>query len=438
MVPRTELTVAYGWRKVIGACLIAAVFGLQPGIARAENGSSGSFFSAGLQALFGGAAAPAKAAKRTRVIIEVTRRSKFEVFSLSSPNRVIIELPKVGMRLPQVGRGRKSGLVKRLRAGNSAPGKSRIVLNVSEPVVVENARMVASADGKGAELIMDIVPLSAAVAKPRKASFGKAFSLGGPAVQPPVPRQARGQRDREPASSFKPLIVVDPGHGGRDSGASKFGVKEKNVVLAFGLELRNKLKATGRYRVLMTRSTDKFITLDNRRRLAERHNAALFIAVHADYASTNARGATIYSLRKRVANRLRRTAAAEAARSVLSKPEMKFASASDSDIRSVRGILGDLAQREVQVNLERTNVFTKFAIDQMGAATTMRSKPHREAAFKVLKTAKVPSVLIELAYVSNRRDAARLQSQRWRKEVSGSLVQAIDRYFAHSLSQIPQ
>ena len=110
---------------------------------------------------------------------------------------------------------------------------------------------------------------------------------------------------------------------------------------------------------------------------------------------------------------------------------------SNEDLGTVRGILGDLAQREVHVNLERTNVFTKIAIDQMGAATTMRSKPHREAAFDVLKTAKVPSVLIELAYVSNRRDAARLQSSRWRNQVASSLTTAVDKYFSHSLSQIP-
>jgi len=235
------------------------------------------------------------------------------------------------------------------------------------------------------------------------------------------------------------LIVIDPGHGGKDSGARKFGVNEKDVVLRFSLTLRDKLKQTGRYRVKMTRSRDVFVPLGERRDFAERNKAALFIAVHADYAGSSARGATIYSLRQKVANRLRQSAAAEAADEALSGNVMKLVSAdAESDLSAVRGILGDLAQREVHVNLKRTNVFTKFAIAQMGAATTMRSKPHRQAAFKVLKTAKVPSVLIELAYVSNRRDSVRLQSQRWRNKVSTSLVTAIDKYFSHSLSQIAQ
>ena len=221
-----------------------------------------------------------------------------------------------------------------------------------------------------------------------------------------------------------------------DSGAQKFGVNEKDVVLALP-RLRKKLLETGRYRVEMTRKTDVFISLDERRQFAEEKRAALFIAVHADYANSRAHGATIYSLREQVANRLRRAAADEAAKEVMSDRVMRHVSAKEQDLGTVQGILGDLAQREVHVNLERTNVFTKIAINQMGGATTMRSKPHREAAFAVLKTAKVPSVLIELAYVSNRRDAARLQSSSWRNEVATSLTTAVDKYFSHSLSQIP-
>lgn len=255
-------------------------------------------------------------------------------------------------------------------------------------------------------------------------------------AQPPVPRRARGRTGQN--VTYKPLIVIDPGHGGKDSGARKFGVNEKDVVLAFGRTLRERLLKTGRYRVKMTRSTDVFVPLGKRRKFAENNTAALFIAIHADYAGSNARGATIYSLRKGLANRLRQSAAADAARSALSNGVMKYVSAQSADLRAVRGILGDLAQREVHANLERTNMFTKIAISQMGATTTMRSQPHREAAFKVLKTAKVPAVLIELAYVSNRRDSARLLSQRWRNQVSGSLVTAIEKYFSHSMSQIAQ
>lgn len=417
----------------VSAVVFVAAMALNSGAYAAGNNTSGSL-PFGLSSIFSSSSSPAKSDRRTRVTIDLRRKSRYEIFSLNNPNRVVIELAQVGMRVPRLRRSEANGLVRRLRAGRYAPGKSRIVIDVSEPVVVERADLKSAASGRGAKLVVTLAPFKSAGKRGRAAIKRPAYSLGGPISQPPVPRRARANKST--SSTYKPLIVIDPGHGGKDSGARKFGINEKDVVLAFSHTLRKRLSATGRYRIKMTRSTDIFIPLGKRRQFAERHGAALFIAVHADYAGSSARGATIYSLRQKLANRLRMTAAADAARDVMSNNVMKYASAQSGDLRAVRGILGDLAQREVHATLQRTNVFTKFAIAQMGAATTMRSKPHREAAFKVLKTAKVPSVLIELAYVSNRRDAARLQSQRWRNQVSSSLVTAIDKYFAHSLSQI--
>ncbi len=408
-----------------------------PGFAVAQtSGQSVGKLPFGLSSFFNASSAAQAVNQRTRITIDLRRRSKFEIFSLNNPNRVIIELPQVGMRLPQLRRSHSSGLVKNLRAGRYAPGRSRIVIDVSEPVVVEKSQIEVHESGRGAQLELVLIPFKSVSKRTRAALKRPSFGLGGPITQPPVPRRARGRKNR--AIAYKPLIVIDPGHGGKDSGARKFGVNEKDVVLSFSHTLRDRLLKTGRYRIKMTRSTDIFVSLDKRRKFAENHTAALFIAVHADYAGTNAHGATIYSLRKRLANRLRQSAAADAARNALSNGVMKYVSAKRSDLKAVRGILGDLAQREVHANLERTNMFTKFAVAQMGATTTMRIQPHRKAAFKVLKTAKVPAVLIELAYVSNKRDAARLQSQGWRNKVSGSLVTAIDKYFSHSMSQIAQ
>ncbi|MGI9479082.1 MAG: N-acetylmuramoyl-L-alanine amidase [Hyphomicrobiaceae bacterium] len=390
----------------------------------------------GLSAFFNSSTERPASEQRTRITIDLRRKSRFEIFSLNNPNRVIIELPQTGMRLPRLGRHRSNGLVRNLRAGRFAPGRSRIVIDVSEPVVVEQSQVKVNNSGRGAKLELVLVPFKSVSTRTLAALKRPSFGLGGPMAQPPVPRRARGRTGRNVA--YKPLIVIDPGHGGKDSGARKFGVNEKDVVLAFGRTLRDRLLKTGRYRVKMTRSTDVFVPLGKRRKFAEDNTAALFIAIHADYAGSNARGATIYSLRKGLANRLRQSAAADAARSALSNGVMKYVSAQSADLRAVRGILGDLAQREVHANLERTNMFTKIAVTQMGATTTMRSQPHRQAAFKVLKTAKVPAVLIELAYVSNRRDSARLRSQRWRNQVSGSLVTAIEKYFSHSMSQIAQ
>ena len=389
-----------------------------------------------------------KAAKpqysRTRFVIGLEGAAKFQVFSLSRPNRVVVEIPNVKLLLPSQPRDAKSGLITSFRSGVAAKNKVRIVINVAAPVIVENTLLMKTAVGQsGHVLSLDIVPVvqrSRAVVLAAMKSRVSGLGAGGVAtfrlMQPPSPRPAQTSKQLR-ARSFKPVIVIDPGHGGRDSGAEKYGVQEKDAVLAFSLMLRAKLMATGRYRVLMTRNKDVFVTLNGRRKFADKNKAALFIAVHADYASTNASGATVYSLRERVARRLKLSAKRDVTRNALGSTERRALHASAPGARIVRGILADLASREVDVTRHRTDLFTKAVIRQMGKSTLLRSQPHRSAAFKVIKTAKMPSVLIELAYVSNRRDARRLQSRRWRSKVSGSIVLAVDNYFSHSLSRVP-
>jgi N-acetylmuramoyl-L-alanine amidase len=286
--------------------------------------------------------------------------------------------------------------------------------------------------------VLEIVPLS--TVKPGTAKKLASVKIGGAglgALQPPMPRLARRPSERD-AHAFRPTLVLDPGHGGHDSGAQRGGTIEKDVVLAFSLVLRDRLKATGRYNVLMTRDDDTFVELDDRRAFAERHRASLFMAIHADYAGSRASGATIYSLRDRVANELQRSAAGEVAENVLSDKELQAIKRIEvADTNAVRGFLADLAQREVAVTHERTNVFARSIIEFMGDATPMMDNPDRTAAFRVLKTAKVPSVLVELAYVTNKKDAANLRSEAWRRKVAESIVTAIDNYFTHQVARLP-
>jgi N-acetylmuramoyl-L-alanine amidase len=221
----------------------------------------------------------------------------------------------------------------------------------------------------------------------------------------------------------------------------KNGAVEKDVVLAFSLMLKEKLEKTGRYKVMMTRDKDVFVELDKRVDYAEEHKANLFIAVHADYAGGNskARGATIYSLRESVANALQRSAKGEVSSAVLSKNEietMKLASI-ENDLSAVKNILADLAGREVDATQERTNVFSRSVIEYMGASTELRAKPDQQAAFRVLKTAQFPSVLIELAYVTNKEDAELLRSDTWRDKVSDSIMTAVENYFGNQIARLP-
>jgi N-acetylmuramoyl-L-alanine amidase len=376
---------------------------------------------------------------RTRFVIGLERQVDFQIFSLTDPNRVFIELPDVRLRLPPHPGDTPVGLVKSFRGGLSAPGKARIVIDVTGPVIVEKASI--EHDGRAARLILEIVaadsPADIEAANARRAEMrAGALGLGARGLQPPMPRPAISPQARAQAM-FKPLIVLDPGHGGDDTGATKHGTVEKNVVLAFSLKLREKLMASGRYKVLLTRNKDVFVELHERRAFAERHNAALFVAVHADYAKSSARGATIYSLRDSVASELQRSAKGEVSKTVLSRAPLRLAKGIEADAGPVRRILADLARREVEMTRDRTNVLVKSVIEYMGGSTNLKDNPDRSAAFVVLKTAKVPSILIELGYVTNEQDAEMLKSEAWREKVSGSILTAIDNYFSHNLARIP-
>ncbi|MHA1180366.1 MAG: N-acetylmuramoyl-L-alanine amidase [Alphaproteobacteria bacterium] len=372
---------------------------------------------------------------RTRFVVGLPKRAEYEVFSLNNPNRVIVELGATRLRLPAHPKGKAVGLIKGFRAGLSAKDRSRIVIDVTEPVVVANAKMEKVEGGKGQILAIEIVRVAKSV---RKKPFPKpTYSLGAMGLQPPLPRPAV-HPDVRAEKAFKPIIVIDPGHGGHDTGAKKNGAVEKQITLAFGKLLAEKLKATGRYKVLMTRDTDIFVPLGDRVAYGESNKANLFISVHCDYANRGgANGATIYSLRESVAKRLRRSAKGKTSKTVLSTAESETVKKASGDVDLVKGILADLARREVEATRDRTSVLARSVIAMMGASTKMRSDPDKQASFRVLKTAQFPSILIELAYVTNKKDAQNLQSKSWRDKVSASILTAVDGYFSNRLAQLP-
>ena len=375
---------------------------------------------------------------RTRFVVGLPKRAEYEVFSLNNPNRVIVELGATRLRLPAHPKGKAVGLIKGFRAGLSAKDRSRIVIDVTEPVIVANAKMEKVEGGKGQILAIEIVRVVGVTKHIRKKPFPKPpYSLGAMGLQPPLPRPAV-HPDVRAEKAFKPIIVIDPGHGGLDTGAKKNGAVEKEVVLAFGKLLAEKLKATGRYKVLMTRDTDVFVPLGDRVAFCERNKANLFISVHCDYANRGgANGATIYSLRESVAKRLRRSAKGKTSKTVLSTAEVEIVKEASGDVGLVKGILADLARREVEATRDRTSVLARSVIAMMGASTKMRSDPDKQASFRVLKTAQFPSILIELAYVTNKKDARNLQSKSWRNKVSASILTAVDGYFSNRLAQLP-
>ncbi|MEO1207003.1 MAG: N-acetylmuramoyl-L-alanine amidase [Pseudomonadota bacterium] len=405
------------------------------------------------------AATPAPSApvqQRTRFIIGLPDKADYQVFALSKPNRVVVEMNTVSFRLPRLPTDGPVGLVKTFKGGSAGNGKSRVIISVTAPVVVDSSNLVASPSGDGHQLVLEFRPMQQTFAGREKleqkfdkpsgllgdndgSTFGSTIAssitnaIGSLLAQPPLPKPAESPSTIA-ARSYRPIVVIDPGHGGRDSGAKKNGVVEKVVVLEFAKVLRDRLEATGRYKVLMTRDTDKFISLDGRRRFAEKMGAELFIAVHADYAKSNASGATVYSLRQKVAKRLMRKAKHKASTDFRGD---RFKANSKADKGAVKAILGDLFDREIKRTNMRTDVVSRSLVKFMGGATNLRKHPHKEAAFKVLKTAHFPSVLVELAYVTNKSDARQLKSASWRGKVAEAMVEAVDRYFNTQIARLP-
>jgi len=223
--------------------------------------------------------------------------------------------------------------------------------------------------------------------------------------------------------------VIDPGHGGPDNGTQADGQNEKSLVLAFGLALRDRIEKTGKYRVIMTRTDDTFIPLNDRVKIARSQSAALFVSIHADFLphrEGDVQGATIYTVSDRASD-------AEAER--LAEAENKADAIGGVNLTEeptdVADILIDLAQRETRTF---SNRFARLLAGEMKNATRMYKHPLKSAGFRVLKAPDVPSVLVELGYVSNKSDLEHLVSENWRSKTVGSMAQAIDAFFAKRLA----
>ena len=227
----------------------------------------------------------------------------------------------------------------------------------------------------------------------------------------------------------RPLIVIDPGHGGIDNGTQAGGEMEKNLVLGFGLALRDRIEKSGKYRVVMTRDDDTFIPLNDRVKVARNQSAALFVSIHADALPRregDAQGATIYTLSDKASD-------AEAER--LAEAENKSDAIGGVNLTDepteVADILIDLAQRETRTF---SNRFARLLMGEMKNTARMHKHPLKSAGFRVLKAPDVPSVLVELGYVSNKGDLEHLVSANWRTRTVGSMAQAIDAFFAKRLA----
>lgn len=335
---------------------------------------------------------------------------------LDNPARLIVDFREVDWS----GLDRMAaapGVVRGLRAGVFRPGWSRLVLDLAEPMLVASAEMVTSP----ATLVhLRLRPASAAeFAAKAAAPEPPGWALPKPAPLAPVKPRGKG-----------PLIVVlDPGHGGIDPGAERDGQSEAKLMMVFARELKEVLLRDGGFKVVLTREEDTFVPLETRISLAHGAGAQVFLALHADaLAEGEAVGATVYTLAP---------TASDAASATLAERHNRDDLLAGVDLKQqddvVATVLMDMARAETQPRTERLAAALVAAIQ--GDNIRMHRHPHQEAAFAVLKSADIPSILLEVGFMSSESDLAHLQDPQWRQTMALAIRDGLKTWAAADAAQ---
>lgn len=339
---------------------------------------------------------------------------------IADPDRVILDLPEMVFQLPPGTGATGHGLVASFRFGLIEPGKSRIVLDTRGPVRIERAEVGLAQASATFQLEIELVAISPAE------QAAAAIADAAHSFKPSIPSEP--ELKPRLGQSLRPVIVVDPGHGGIDPGTTGGRGVEKALVLDVALALRQALVATRRYEVVMTRVTDVFVALDERVRLSRHHQADLFVSIHADSLAAregarNVRGATVYTLAEQASDdAAHRLAEKENAVDLLAGLPMQ--AVGDDQVRS---ILIDLMRRE---SLNFSNDFRHVLVGALKPSVLLSKAPQRSGPFKVLRQPGTAAVLVELGYMSNTQDEAIMLTPDWQAKVARAIAAAVDGHFA--------
>jgi N-acetylmuramoyl-L-alanine amidase len=362
-------------------------------------------------------------AEKTRLVIEMSDQVGYRAFALANPDRIVIDFPEIDWRMRPGAAPRAEGIVARFRFGLVRPGTSRVVLDLNQSGYIKGAFFLPPRDGTLFRFVLDIAAGNQALGK-NIAAAPMARPGARPASRQTSPvRFPSPTRKPVPGGGKRHVIVIDPGHGGIDPGATgRGGIVEKTITLAAARAIKAGLERGGRYKAVLTRNRDMFIRLRDRVAFARDQGAELFISLHADtIRNKNVRGLSVYTLSERASDK-------EAAELAERENKADVIAGIDLSVQApgVTDILIDLAQRESMNESARA---AGHLVRELKRVSKLLRNTHRFAGFAVLKAPDVPSLLIEMGFLSNARDARSLASARYRKRLAVAVTKALDSFF---------
>ncbi|HEY8577013.1 MAG TPA: N-acetylmuramoyl-L-alanine amidase [Devosia sp.] len=358
---------------------------------------------------------------RARLIVDLAARTEFALVSLSEPDRIAIDVRAATFSVPEP-TGTPAGegnMISAYAVEQAAPDRVRTILTLGSPAQVQQAYVLDAFEGQPARLVVDIIPATAEEFAANVTRDASASST----VAPPVAAASTPAGGSELPIATRPLVVIDPGHGGIDSGAeTASGIKEKDVVLAFALRLQELLVESGRFDVALTREDDTFLRLEERVALARTNKADLFLSIHADsFQQPDIRGASVYTRDENATDVLDKVLADNE-----NKTDVIAGFAMPQMAPEVVDILLDLMRREMR---HQSFTAAQAIVHQLEPSVELRRFPVRQADFFVLQAPDVPSVLLELGFLSNADDMANLMKGEWQDRTAEALARGISTYF---------
>ncbi|MFN7011887.1 MAG: N-acetylmuramoyl-L-alanine amidase [Allorhizobium sp.] len=356
---------------------------------------------------------------RTRIVIEFDRRPDIAVRYIAKPDRIVVDLPSTVFTFPAADLEAR-GLFRDIRFGSMDADSARLVLTADRPARLVSSDIVANEDGRGFRLVLDAEMASKEVFDKlvedqtwmTASAEASSTALRGDRVTP-APTDGSG--------AF--VIAIDAGHGGIDAGAAGATTKtpEKEITLAFAKALADRLKGEPGIEAFLVREGDEFLSLSERVTIARQRGANLLISFHADtLRQNNIRGATVYTISDKASDRM--------AEDLAERENLSDAVGGvslSSEPAEVSDILLDLTRRETQAF---SIAMADSVVKSFEGQVQLINNPHRYAGFRVLQAHDVPSILLELGFLSNKEDEKLLLDPAWRVKIADLLASAIQRY----------